>query len=102
MADILIDLAQRETKNLSVKFANLVVNKARGKTRLLERTHRFAGFRVLKAPDVPSVLIELGFLTNRNDEKQLVSASWRRKVAGALVDSIDSFFSDGKLASAGP
>ena len=102
VADILIDLAQRETKNLSVKFANLVVNKARGKTRLLERTHRFAGFRVLKAPDVPSVLIELGFLTNRNDEKQLVSASWRRKVAGALVDSIDSFFSGGKLASTGP
>ena len=102
VADILIDLAQRETKNLSVKFANLVVNKARGKTRLLERTHRFAGFRVLKAPDVPSVLIELGFLTNRNDENQLVSASWRRKMAGALVDSIDSFFSGGKLASTGP
>ena len=82
----------RNAKQKSVgEIANLVVNKARGKTRLLERTHRFAGFRVRSA-DVPSVLIELGFLTNRNDEKQLVSASWRRKVAGALVDSIDSFF----------
>ena len=100
VANILIDLAQRETKNLSVKFANLVVDNARGKTRLLERTHRFAGFRVLKAPDVPSVLIELGFLTNRSDEKRLVSASWRRKVAGAMVNSVDGFFRSSRVASA--
>lgn len=99
VANILIDLAQRETKNLSVKFANLVVQNARGKTRLLERTHRFAGFRVLKAPDVPSVLIELGFLTNRSDEKQLLSSSWRRGVAKALVSSIDGFFKEGRTAA---
>lgn len=99
VANILIDLAQRETKNLSVKFANLVVEKARGKTRLLERTHRFAGFRVLKAPDVPSVLIELGFLTNRSDEKQLLSGAWRRGVAGAVVNSIDAFFKGGQTAA---
>ncbi len=98
VANILIDLAQRETKNLSVKFANLVVDNARGKTQLLERTHRFAGFRVLKAPDVPSVLIELGFLTNRSDEKQLSSSAWRRKVAGALVNSVDGFFRGGQVA----
>ena len=99
VANILIDLAQRETKNLSVKFANLVVENARGKTRLLDRTHRFAGFRVLKAPDVPSVLIELGFLTNRSDEKQLLSSSWRRGVAGALVRSIDAYFRQGRTAA---
>ena len=99
VADILIDLAQRETKNLSVKFANLVVENARGKTRLLERTHRFAGFRVLKAPDVPSVLIELGFLTNRSDEKQLLNSKWRRGVAGAVVNSIDAFFKGGRTAA---
>lgn len=99
VANILIDLAQRETKNLSVKFANLVVEKARGKTRLLERTHRFAGFRVLKAPDVPSVLIELGFLTNRSDEKQLLNGKWRRGVAGAVVNSIDAFFKGGQTAA---
>ena len=98
VADILIDLAQRETKNLSVKFANLVVKNARGTTRLLERTHRFAGFRVLKAPDVPSVLIELGFLTNRSDEKQLLSVSWRRKIAKSLVKSVDGFFSSSRQA----
>jgi N-acetylmuramoyl-L-alanine amidase len=99
VANILIDLAQRETKNLSVKFANLVVDNARGKTRLLDRTHRFAGFRVLKAPDVPSVLIELGFLTNRSDEKQLLSSAWRRKVAGAMVNSVDGFFRSSRLAA---
>ena len=99
VANILIDLAQRETKNLSVKFANLVVDNARGKTRLLDRTHRFAGFRVLKAPDVPSVLIELGFLTNRSDEKQLLSTAWRRKVAGALVNSVNWFFDASRLAA---
>ena len=98
VADILIDLAQRETKNLSVKFANLVVKNARGTTRLLERTHRFAGFRVLKAPDVPSVLIELGFLTNRSDEKQLLSVGWRRKIAKSLVKSVDGFFSSSQQA----
>jgi N-acetylmuramoyl-L-alanine amidase len=98
VANILIDLAQRETKNLSVEFANIVVDKARGATRLLDRTHRFAGFRVLKAPDVPSVLIELGFLTNRSDEKQLVSASWRRKLATRLVKSVDTYFSVDRLA----
>jgi N-acetylmuramoyl-L-alanine amidase len=81
-----------------VEFANIVVDKARGATRLLDRTHRFAGFRVLKAPDVPSVLIELGFLTNRSDEKQLVSASWRRKLATRLVKSVDTYFSVDRLA----
>ncbi len=92
VANILIDLAQRETKNLSVKFANNVVQEAGKETKLLDRTHRFAGFRVLKAPDVPSVLIELGFLTNRNDEKQLVSSKWRQRVATSFVRAINQYF----------
>ncbi len=92
VTNILIDLAQRETKNLSVKFAGLVVKKVKGKTTLLDRTHRFAGFRVLKAPDVPSVLIELGFLTNRSDERQLQSSKWRRNVAGGLVEAVNGYF----------
>lgn len=94
VTNILIDLAQRETKNLSVKFANTVVDKMDGKTKLLDRTHRFAGFRVLKAPDVPSVLIELGFLTNPNEEKLLVSSKWRRSVAVALQEAVDRYFSN--------
>ena len=94
VTDILIDLAQRETKNFSVRFAQTVVRNAGGVTPLLERTHRFAGFRVLKAPDVPSVLVELGFLTNRSDEQNLTSSSWRRRVAGTLVKSVDSYFGE--------
>lgn len=92
VTNILIDLAQRETKNLSKRFAASVVKETRGKTRLLERTHRQAGFRVLKAPDVPSVLIELGFLTNRADEKQLLSAKWQRNVATALTQAVGRYF----------
>lgn len=94
VTDILIDLAQRETKNFSVRFAQTLVAKADGVTPLLQRTHRFAGFRVLKAPDVPSVLVELGFLTNRADERNLTSASWRRRVAGTLAQSVDSYFGE--------
>ncbi len=94
VTDILIDLAQRETKNFSVRFARTVVRNAEGVTPLLQRTHRFAGFRVLKAPDVPSVLVELGFLTNRSDERNLTTTSWRRRVAGTLVKSVDSYFGE--------
>lgn len=94
VTDILIDLAQRETKNFSVNFARKVVDHAGQVTITLERPHRFAGFRVLKAPDVPSVLVELGFLTNRSDEKNLTSSAWREKVAGSLVRAVDSYFGD--------
>ncbi len=97
---ILLDLAQRAAKNSAAEFANLVVDKARHSTKLLERTHRFAGFRVLKSPDVPSVLIELGFLTNRKDEKQLLSKNWNKKVANSLVQAVDAFFMRDKVAKA--
>ena len=92
VTNILIDLAQRDTKNASVKFAKSLISSARGKTLLLDRTHRFAGFRVLKAPEVPSVLVELGFITNRTDEKQLSSSKWRRRVATGMVEAIDNYF----------
>jgi len=92
VSDILIDLAQRETKNYSASFARSVISYAGQHTALLERSHRFAGFRVLKAPDVPSVLVELGFLTNRQDEQQLTSPTWRRNVAGSFVKAVDGFF----------
>ena len=92
VTNILIDLAQRDTKNASVKFAESLISSARGKTLLLDRTHRFAGFRVLKAPDVPSVLVELGFITNRTDEKQLSSSKWRSRVATGMVEAIDNYF----------
>ncbi|HEX7775497.1 MAG TPA: N-acetylmuramoyl-L-alanine amidase [Parvibaculum sp.] len=91
---ILIDLAQRETKNYSSRFAKSLVDYARQSTTLLDPTHRFAGFVVLKAPDVPSVLVELGFLTNGNDEKRLTSPKWRSAVTASFVKAVDRYFGD--------
>lgn len=94
VSNILIDLAQRETKNFSAQFARSVTQNAGSATKLLGRAHRFAGFRVLKAPDIPSVLLELGFLSNRDDEKSLRSSKWRKNVATALTRAVDSYFGD--------
>ena len=92
VTSILIDLAQRETKNLSAHFAELLVNELGKVTTLLPNTHRFAGFAVLKAPDIASVLIEMGYLSNVQDEALLLSASHRAKLAGALLRAIDGYF----------
>ncbi len=93
VAGILIDLAQRETNNLSVDFAKKIVAALDGVTRLTRRPHRVAGFRVLKAPDVPSVLLELGYISNRQDESLLMQAEWRNKTTAAVVRAIDRYFS---------
>jgi N-acetylmuramoyl-L-alanine amidase len=61
-------------------------------TRLLPRTHRFAGFAVLKAPDVPSALIELGYLSNRQDERMLNESRERSKISAAIVRAVDAYF----------
>ena len=92
VANILIDLAMRETMNLSAEFAALVIPELGKEISLLRKTHRYAGFRVLKAPDVPSVLIEMGYLSNPRDEARLLDAAHRRKLMGALVRAVDGFF----------
>ena len=96
---ILIDLAQRETKNFSSRFARSLVDYVKVQTPVLQKTHRFAGFAVLKAPDVPSVLVELGFLTNSGDERELTSSSWRRNVSRSFVKAVDRYFGE-RLAEA--
>ena len=93
VSGILMDLALRETKNHSIYFARRVVKSLGPITPLNNRPMRSAGFKVLKAPDVPSVLLELGYLSNRHDEKNLVSGKWRQKAASAVSDAIDAFFS---------
>lgn len=98
IAGILIDLAQRETKNYSITMAKKMVRQMKPVTKLNRRPLRSADFRVLKAPDIPSVLIELGYLSSRDDERLLVSSSWRKKVAGALTKAIDGYFAT-RLAS---
>jgi N-acetylmuramoyl-L-alanine amidase len=92
VADILIDLAQRETKAFSVQFARMVVEDMRRVARMHKHPLKSAGFKVLKAPDVPSVLIELGYVSSKADLKQLTSAAWQGKTAGALVQAVDTFF----------
>lgn len=93
VAGILLDLALRETKNHSIYFARRMVKNLKPVTPLNRRPMRSAGFKVLRAPDVPSVLLELGYLSNRHDEKNLVSSKWRRKAAGAVTAAIEGFFS---------
>ncbi len=92
VANILIDLAQRETQNRSVVFAKSIVGELAGKNALHTRRLRSAGFRVLKAPDVPSVLLELGFLSNPDDEKQLISAAWRDRMTNSVAAAINGYF----------
>jgi N-acetylmuramoyl-L-alanine amidase len=92
IADILIDLAQRETRAFSAQFARNVVKDMRTVARLHKRPQRSAGFRVLKAPDVPSVLIELGYVSNSRDLKQLMSESWRSRTGDAIVRAIHTYF----------
>ncbi|MEC7208479.1 MAG: N-acetylmuramoyl-L-alanine amidase, partial [Pseudomonadota bacterium] len=88
-----LDLNRRETKNASSLFAESYVNitKKNGH-RLLRRPHRHAGFAVLKSPDVPSVLVEMGFLSNVEDEKNLNSERYRRKLTQRLAKAIVTYF----------
>ncbi|MCH7544598.1 MAG: N-acetylmuramoyl-L-alanine amidase, partial [Proteobacteria bacterium] len=91
---ILIDLAQRETMNDSVLFASMLVVDLLREINLLQKSHRFAGFAVLKAPDVPSVLFELGYLSNRKEEQQLRSPHHRAKIIAAVLRAADRYFAE--------
>ena len=89
---LLIDLAQRETMNLSKNFANTMVGELGKATRVLNNTHRYAGFAVLKSPTVPSVLVEVGYMSNRKEERLLRSVAHRKKISSAIVRAIDNYF----------
>ncbi len=99
VSDVLLNLAQRETLNRSSEFATFMVQEMRKSTHTLDNTHRFAGFAVLKAPDVPSVLMELGYLSNRAEEKQLQQKSYRKKLAVSAAKAIDRYFDNMQHAS---
>ncbi len=92
VAGILISLAERETKNRSATLADLLVTRLEDKVHLLPNTHRFAGFAVLKAPDIPSVLIEIGFLSHPEEEKLLKSKAYREKVTSGIAEGIDAYY----------
>jgi N-acetylmuramoyl-L-alanine amidase len=101
VADILIDLAQRETRTFSNRFARVLMGEMKTSTRMHKHPLKSAGFRVLKAPDVPSVLIELGYVSNKDDLEHLVSENWRSRTVGSVAHAIDVFFAK-RLATAGP
>lgn len=94
---ILIDLAQRETMNLSATLAANMVSQLAQSIELQRRTHRFAGFAVLKAPDIPSALFEMGYLSNATDAKLLQSPAHRKKIADAVLRAIDIYFEKHKF-----
>jgi N-acetylmuramoyl-L-alanine amidase len=101
VAGILIDLARRETKTFSLQFARAAVTELKKAARLHPSPMRSAAFVVLKAPDVPSVLLELGYVTNKEDLQSLVSADWRDRTTDSVAQAIHSFFQT-RIAGGGP
>jgi N-acetylmuramoyl-L-alanine amidase len=100
VADILIDLVQRETRTFSNRFARLLMGEMKNTVRMHKHPLKSAGFRVLKAPDVPSVLVELGYVSNKGDLEHLVSENWRSRTVGSMAQAIDAFLAK-RLATAG-
>jgi N-acetylmuramoyl-L-alanine amidase len=99
VSQILLDLSQRATKNRSAAFAQLLLANVGEETTLLRRSHRDAGFIVLLAPDVPAVLLEMGFITNLDDETFLTTKASRARLVDAVGDSIEAYFSSGRSKS---
>ncbi len=92
LTSLFIDMAQRETKNVSASFAENLIEHTKHEVELLYNPHRFVGFRVLTGADIPSVLIELGYITNKKEEKLLNSKNYKKKLANAFVKAIDNHF----------
>lgn len=93
VANILVDLARRDTMNQSKFFAEKLVKNFKSQNiRTLQNPHRHAGFAVLKAPDVPSVLVEAGFISNRKEAELLSASTHRKRIARALKDGVDTYF----------
>lgn len=91
----LIDLSQRDSMNNSSNVANIIISSAKkAEVEVLQNTHRFAGFAVLTAPDMASVLIELGYLSNKDEEKKLNNLIYKRKIVKSLVEAINIYFSN--------
>ena len=91
VADILLDLIRRETHQFSVGFARSLVGQLKTNIDLIKNPHRFAGFRVLRAPDIPSVLVEVGYLSNLKDETRLRDPLWRGRVIDSMVEAVSDF-----------
>lgn len=97
--DILISLSQTDTRNKSSKYATYLVQEMAKSVKIVRNTHRFAGFAVLKAPDVPAALLEMGYLSNRTEEANLRTPTYRQKLAESAARAIDRYFTDPEIAS---
>ncbi len=97
--DVLISLSQNDSRNKSSKFAGYVVDDMKKQVKLVNNAHKFAGFAVLKAPDIPSVLLEMGYLSNYSEEKFLRQPSYRKKLAEAMTRAVVRYFKDPEVAS---
>jgi N-acetylmuramoyl-L-alanine amidase len=98
IASILVDLAQRESMNASADFANLLKREAGSLMPFRSDYHRMAGFAVLKAPDIPSVLLEIGYLTNSADVSRLASTDGQKRIAAGIRKAVEVHFAK-RLAS---
>ena len=94
VSDIFIDMTRRETKVFSRRFAQIMVEKMQKDVRLIKNPHRSADFFVLKAPEIPSILLELGYLSNPEDENLMSSETWQDLVAEKTANAIRHFFDD--------
>ena len=90
--NILIDLAQRESMNHAIRISEKLISELSKRVRLLRNTHRFAGFVVLKAPDVPSLLLEMGYLSNKEEERALRQPRYRKKLVTSIVEAFNNHF----------
>jgi len=90
--DILVDLTRRETRNFGVVFAQNLIKQLKATNHMFKVPHQEAGFRVLEAPDVPSAMIELGFMSNPGDEKLMLSDDWRSATADSIIKAIGEYF----------
>ncbi|MEE7459572.1 N-acetylmuramoyl-L-alanine amidase [Methylorubrum populi] len=93
VADILQELTLRETRGFSAGFAGRLMGQLSPVMEMSAKPHREAGFKVLRSPDVPSVLIELGYLSSKSDLEKLQSEEWRMRVTGSMAKAVDLFFS---------